>query len=75
MQNFFVNAICYLQQPWFLPHEPGLYGKVIVPKENEKDLEEVPEHIKSELQFIVLDSIDQASEVALKVPEEAKRWI
>gem|GEM_PF-3279626 len=46
-----------------------------MPKENEKDLEEVPEHIKSELQFIVLDSIDQASEVALKVPEEAKRWI
>jgi ATP-dependent Lon protease len=46
-------------------HRAGI-KKVILPKENEKDLEEVPQEIKEELQFIWVEHIDQALEVALK---------
>lgn len=52
-------------------HRAGL-KKIILPQENKKDLEEVPEHIKGELQFIFADSVDTALEAALKVPEPAK---
>jgi ATP-dependent Lon protease len=45
-------------------HRAGL-KKVILPKENEKDLEEIPREVKEELQFIFADVIDQALECAL----------
>ena len=45
-------------------HRAGL-RKVILPKENEKDLEEVPQQVKEELQFIFADRIDEALEAAL----------
>ncbi len=46
--------------------------KVILPKENEKDLEEVPREVKDRLQFILVDHIDQALEVVLKPTTEVK---
>jgi ATP-dependent Lon protease len=52
-------------------HRAGI-KKVILPKENEKDLEEVPQEIKEELQFIWAEHIDQALEIALKPGKEAK---
>jgi ATP-dependent Lon protease len=52
-------------------HRAGI-KKVILPKENEKDLEEVPQEIKEELQFIWAEHIDQALEIALKPGKEVK---
>jgi ATP-dependent Lon protease len=46
-------------------HRAGL-KKVILPQENEKDLEEVPQQVKEELQFIFVDNIDEALEAVLK---------
>jgi len=46
-------------------HRAGI-RKVVLPKENEKDLEEVPAQIKQELNFIFAEDIDKALEVALK---------
>jgi len=46
-------------------HRAGL-KKVILPQENEKDLEEVPQQVKEELQFIFVDNIDEALKSALK---------
>jgi len=46
-------------------HRAGV-KKVILPKENEKDLEEVPQEIKEELQFIWVEHIDQALKETLK---------
>ena len=46
-------------------HRAGL-RKIILPKDNEKDLEEIPQHVKEGLQFIFVDNIDAALEVALK---------
>jgi ATP-dependent Lon protease len=38
--------------------------KVILPGENEPDLEELPEESRNELEFVLVDSIDQVLEVA-----------
>ena len=46
-------------------HRGGL-RRVILPRENEKDLEEVPQEVKEELQFIFVESIDEALESALR---------
>ena len=39
---------------------------MILPKENERDLEEIPQEVKEELQFIFVDNMDEALEAALK---------
>ncbi len=46
-------------------HRAGL-KRVILPKENEKDLEEVPQEVKEELQFIFVENIDEALKSALR---------
>lgn len=46
-------------------HRAGL-KKVILPQENEKDLEEVPQQVKEELQFIFVDNVDEALKSVLK---------
>jgi ATP-dependent Lon protease len=38
--------------------------KVILPSENEPDLEELPEETRNELEFVLVDSIDQVLDVA-----------
>ena len=46
-------------------HRAGL-KKVILPKENEKDLEEIPEEIREKLQFVPIDNVDQVLEMVLE---------
>jgi ATP-dependent Lon protease len=46
-------------------HRAGL-RKVILPKENEKDLEEIPEEIREKLKFIPVDNVDQVLEIVLE---------
>jgi ATP-dependent Lon protease len=46
-------------------HRAGLKS-VILPKENERDLEELPQQVKKELQFIFVDNIDKALKSVLK---------
>ncbi|MDD5095326.1 MAG: endopeptidase La, partial [Dehalococcoidia bacterium] len=45
-------------------HRAGV-KKVVLPRENEKDLEEVPQQIKDELQFVFADHVDQVLEQTL----------
>ncbi len=40
--------------------------KVILPKRNKKDLEDIPRYIKKDMEFIFADSMDQVLKVALK---------
>jgi ATP-dependent Lon protease len=49
-------------------HRAGL-KRVILPQENERDLEEVPESVRSELAFIPVDHVDEVLAVAL-LPEK-----
>ena len=39
---------------------------VILPKKNEKDLEEVPKHVRKDLQFVFVETMDEVLPVALK---------
>jgi len=39
---------------------------IILPKKNEKDLEEIPERIRKETQFLFIQRMDEAIELALK---------
>jgi ATP-dependent Lon protease len=40
--------------------------KVIVPRRNKKDLEDIPKYIKKDMEFIFADTMDQVLKVALK---------
>ncbi|MBU0494793.1 MAG: endopeptidase La [Chloroflexi bacterium] len=42
---------------------------VILPRWNAKDLEELPEEIQSEMQFVLVDTVDQVFDAALAAPE------
>ena len=42
---------------------------IILPKKNEKDLEEIPEHIRNQMNFKYIQRMDEAIELALKVTE------
>ena len=46
-------------------HRAGV-GKVLLPKENEKDLEEVPSQIKDELEFMFAQTIDEVLKATLR---------
>ncbi|HHV62577.1 MAG TPA: endopeptidase La [Firmicutes bacterium] len=49
-------------------HRAGI-RTVILPSENKKELEEVPQNVKDKLEFILVDHMDQVLSVAL-LPEE-----
>jgi len=49
-------------------HRAGL-TTVILPKRNERDLEDLPDDVRNAMSFVPVDGIDEALEVALVVPE------
>lgn len=40
--------------------------KVIIPKRNEKDLEDIPKYIKKDIEFVLVETMDDVLSVALK---------
>ncbi len=42
---------------------------IILPKKNEKDLEEIPEHIRKQMNFKFIQRMDEAIELTLKHSE------
>ncbi len=46
--------------------------KVIIPKENEKDLKEIPEQILSDISVILVDKMDEVLKNALSEPDRLK---
>ncbi len=47
--------------------------KVIIPKRNKKDLEEIPKYIKKDMEFVYAETMDQVLKVALKNPKKAEK--
>ena len=45
-------------------HRAGL-KTVILPKRNEKDLDDIPDEVKKEMKFILVDTVDEALDAAL----------
>jgi ATP-dependent Lon protease len=56
-----------IKEKMLAAHRAGL-TTVILPKRNEKDLEDVPEEVREELDFVLVDRIDQVFEAALCEP-------
>ncbi|WP_044894609.1 endopeptidase La [Bacillus alveayuensis] len=53
-----------LKEKTLSAHRAGL-KKVILPKENEKDLDDIPEIVKKDLQFVLVSHLDEVLEHAL----------
>ncbi|MBI2029564.1 endopeptidase La [Candidatus Gottesmanbacteria bacterium] len=50
-------------------HRAGI-KKIILPKENKKDLEEIPDYITKDLKFVFVDHMDQVlNEAMVKIPK------
>jgi ATP-dependent Lon protease len=47
-------------------HRAGI-KKIVLPKENERDLEDVPEDVRSELQFVPVETIEEVLKEALDI--------
>ena len=47
---------------------------VIIPKENEKDLEDIPDNVKEGLELIFVDNVDDVLEIALTKPLIPIEW-
>lgn len=47
--------------------------KVIIPKRNEKDLEDIPKYVKKDMEFILVEKMDEVLKIALKENKKTKR--
>lgn len=47
--------------------------KVLIPKRNEKDLEEIPKYIAKDMQFIPVDTMDEVLKAALNFKKPSKK--
>ncbi|SHI42166.1 endopeptidase La [Lutispora thermophila] len=64
-----VLAIGGLKEKALAANRAGI-KKVIIPRENEKDLEEIPANVKKALEFILVDNMDEVLDQALYRGEE-----
>ncbi|WP_430462414.1 endopeptidase La [Thalassolituus sp. LLYu03] len=65
-----VLAIGGLKEKLLAAHRGGI-KTVIIPKENEKDLKEVPDNIRQDLHVVPVDWIDEVLDLALESKPEA----
>jgi len=67
-----VLGIGGLKEKVLAAHRAGI-KTVIVPRENEKDLEDIPPEIRRELRLVLVEHMDEVLEVALAggMPDEA----
>ncbi len=62
-----VLAIGGLKEKLLAAHRAGLF-EVILPKDNEKDIAEVPENLRSAMKLHFVDTVDQVLAIALEQP-------
>ena len=53
----------------------GGIKKVLIPKDNEKDLAEIPDNVKRSLEIVATDSVDEVLKHALQQPLTPIEWI
>ena len=53
-------------------HRSGL-GTVILPKQNEKDLDDVPDEIRKTMKFIFAETVEEVLAAALEKPKTKKK--
>ncbi|ADY56772.1 ATP-dependent proteinase [Syntrophobotulus glycolicus DSM 8271] len=63
-----------LKEKALAAHRAGL-KKVIVPKDNRKDLEEIPQEVRKELEFILVERMEEVLNVALLPVSESVQYL
>ena len=53
-------------------HRAGI-KKVLLPRENEKDLEDIPEVVRKEMAFVLIETVDEALEHAMVKRPKSKK--
>jgi ATP-dependent Lon protease len=48
-------------------------NRLVIPRRNEADIDDVPEHLRKEMEFVLVDSVDEVLEAALAPDPEAPR--
>jgi ATP-dependent Lon protease len=66
-----VLGIGGLKEKVLAAHRAGL-KKILLPKKNEKDLQEIPRKVRKDLEFIFVERMDEVLPVALMPPSRAK---
>ncbi|MBT7614843.1 MAG: endopeptidase La, partial [Rhodospirillaceae bacterium] len=62
-----------LKEKLLAAHRGGI-TTVLIPKDNEKDLPEIPENVKRGLDIIPVSSVDEVIKIALTEAPEAIEW-
>jgi ATP-dependent Lon protease len=47
--------------------------RLIVPRRNEADIDDVPEHLRKRMKFVLVDDADEVLDAALESPPRRKR--
>jgi len=64
-----------LKEKTLAAHRAGV-KRVIVPDRNKADLEEVPQEVRDELEFVFVSRLDEVLRAALeKMPEPSPEWL
>ena len=68
-----VLAIGGLKEKLLAAHRAGI-KKLIIPKDNEKDLADVPQKIKDDIKIITVETVDEVLKIALKNELKRVEW-
>jgi ATP-dependent Lon protease len=68
-----VLAIGGLKEKLLAAHRGGI-KTVVIPKDNERDLEEIPDNVKKDLSIHPVKWIDEVLDIALQEPVESFKW-
>jgi ATP-dependent Lon protease len=47
-------------------------NRIVIPRRNEPDIDDIPEHLRKRMEFIPVESVDEVLEAGLEPPEPAK---
>jgi len=63
-----------LKEKLLAAHRAGI-KHVIIPKDNEKDLVDIPQKIKDEIKFTAVETADEVLKIALTKELKATEWV
>ena len=63
-----------LKEKVLAAHRVGI-KTVIIPKRNEKDLDDIPEEVRDSVKFVLADCVEQVFEAALRADQRGKRRV
>ena len=63
-----------IKEKMIAAHRAGV-TRVILPKENEKDLTDVPEEVRDDLKFVLVETVEEVLKEALGVDLPAAEWV